>query len=193
MNRGIEKKKDGIENEKKGLKKKEPEKVETLSGGVQAAIVVAVAAVGVIVGQLWNSTQMSALLAFVFGSIAAALFTLFRRKKTAPADTLLSVREVDPQNNSNKAAGITEKNDDVKVLNRQLEIAHNVIKMQSQSNKLKKLTGQDFEKLIEPHRFDNGRLNMTKAGRSLNVSKDTIRREIKRRKLGHIVDQPKSK
>ena len=93
--KGIKKKKAEIEGKIAGLKEKEPEEVEVLSGGVKAAIVIAVAAAGVIVGQLWNSTQMSAILAFVFGSIAAALLMLLEKKKYAPSDTRLSVRESD--------------------------------------------------------------------------------------------------
>ena len=93
--RRIEKKKVEIGNEIERLKKEVPEKVETLSGGVKAAIVIAVVAAGIIVGQLWNSTQMSALLAFVFGSIAAALLMLLGRKKPVSTDTRLSVRKSD--------------------------------------------------------------------------------------------------
>lgn len=93
--KGIKKKKAEIEGKIEGLKEKEPEQVEFLSGGVKAAIVIAVAAAGVIVGQLWNSTQMSALLAFVFGTVAAALLMLLGKKKYAPTDTRLSVRESD--------------------------------------------------------------------------------------------------
>ena len=58
-------------------------------------------------------------------------------------------------------------------------------------HKLGDIRDEDFENMVEPHRFKNNRLNMTKAGKALNVSNDTIKREIERRKLGHIIDQPK--
>ena len=93
--KGIEQKKRELANEIESLKMHEVESVELLSGGVKAAIVLSVAVIGIIAGQMWNSTQMSALLAFVFGSIAAALLMLLGRKKPVSTDTRLSVRESD--------------------------------------------------------------------------------------------------
>lgn len=89
---------------------------------------------------------------------------------------------------------VEKKDEEIKRLNRTIATSFNVIKKlkRKYENKLGELSGEEFENMVEPHRFKNGRLNMTKAGKALNVSKDTIRREIERRKIMHIIDQPKN-
>ncbi|MCH8299322.1 MAG: AAA family ATPase [Candidatus Marinimicrobia bacterium] len=107
--KGIEQKKKELANEIESLRMHDVESVELLSGGVKAAIVLSVAVIGIIAGQMWNSTQMSALLAFVFGSIAAALLMLLGRKKPVSTDTRLSVRESDLTDLIEKEEELIEK------------------------------------------------------------------------------------
>ena len=77
----------------------------------------------------------------------------------------------------------------------------NIIKIQQRKNKaltlqvrnLKKykmghLTDADIEEIADSTRMKNGKINYTAIGRYLGLSKDTIKREIIRRKLYWLVN-----
>ena len=92
--KSVTKKKEELEDKIEGLKKKEPEQVKTLSGGVKAVIVIVAVAAGVAIGQLWN-LHISAMLGTLFGTLVAIILWLLGKKKPATTDTRLSVRESD--------------------------------------------------------------------------------------------------
>ena len=79
-------------------------------------------------------------------------------------------------------------------LNRELENSHKIIKSLRKRGKYKigGLTDAEIEKISDQTRMQNGKINYTSMGKKLGVSRETVKREIIKRKLTYLIDSPSS-
>ena len=93
---------------------------------------------------------------------------------------------------SKKVTSELEK--DNESLNRELEASHKIIKSLRKRGKSKigGLTDAEIEKIADQTRKQNGKINYTSMGKKLGVSRETVQREIKKRKLTYLIDSPSS-
>jgi transcriptional regulator of acetoin/glycerol metabolism len=93
---------------------------------------------------------------------------------------------------SKKVTSELEK--DNESLNRELEASHKIIKSLRKRGKYKigGLTDAEIEKIADQTRKQNGKINYTSMGKKLGVSRETVQREIKKRKLTYLIDSPSS-
>ena len=92
------------------------------------------------------------------------------------------------------ASFISELEKDNESLNRELENSHKIIKSLRKRGKYKigGLTDEEIEKISDQTRMQNGKINYTSMGKILGVSRETVQREIKKRKLTYLIDFPSS-
>ncbi len=107
-------------------------------------------------------------------------------------DLLNSVKKVETKSFIDTPNPFTDLKKENKILNRELEARNKLIQKLKKRTKYKlgDLKDTQIESIVDETRKKNGTINYTKAGERLGVSRDTVRREIKNRKLVYLINSP---
>ncbi len=100
------------------------------------------------------------------------------------------VKEYETTESNQQSQVVDAKKDELEMTSRQLEVAQNIVKKLRRRTrfKLADMTDSDLENIADDTRMKNGKINYTKMGNFLGVSRETVRREITKRKLTYLIN-----
>ena len=100
------------------------------------------------------------------------------------------VKEYETTESNQQSQIVDAEKDDLEMTSRQLVVAQNIVKKLRRRTrfKLADMTDSDLENIADDTRMKNGKINYTKMGNFLGVSRETVRREITKRKLTYLIN-----